>query len=166
MCKSICDLDKLKWQIRKAIGSQQSLGDKILLQGYLTVDWLSAIQENHPDKPKILLTHLYIGLWKTLFASIWGQQNSIAHSNESIVIKIKRGKIIDELKEWKKLSGTRPGSNQQLQEVYYWTLPILTETVNLLVAVALNFRNLKLDKMQTLITGYFTPRLYDTNESD
>ena len=109
MCKSICDLDKLKWQIRKAIGSQQSLGDKILLQGYLTVDWLSAIQENHPDKPKILLTHLYIGLWKTLFTSIWGQQNSIAHSNESIVIKIKRGKSLTSSRNGRGCPAQDPG---------------------------------------------------------
>ena len=42
----------------------------------------------------------------------------------------------------------------------------MTKTVNLLVTAALNFCNLKLDETQTLITEYFTPRLYDTDESD
>ena len=89
------------------------------VQDYLTVNWLSAIQENHPDNSKVLLTQLYIGLLKTLFASIWEQQNSIAHSNESIVTKIEREKLIDELKEWKRSSGTRLASNQQFLINYH-----------------------------------------------
>ena len=79
MCKATCKLEELKWPdplsptIRQAIENQQTLGIEFLLQGYLIIDWLVAIQENHPDKPELLLTHLYVGLWKTLFASIWEQ---------------------------------------------------------------------------------------------
>ena len=70
------------------------------------------------------------------------------------------------------MSGTRLASNQQflinytMQEIHSWTLATLSKTVNLLVTAALNFRSLKLDKTQTLITEYFTPRLYNNNESD
>ena len=64
MCKSMCDLEELKWHgplsptIRKAGKNQQSLGNEFLLHGYLTIHWLAAIQENHPDKSKLLLSHL------------------------------------------------------------------------------------------------------------
>ena len=77
------------------------MGKEFLLQGYLTVDWLVAIQVNHYNKPELLLIYLYVGLWKTLFASIWEQRNNIAHSDESIVTKIEGQNLIEELKEWK-----------------------------------------------------------------
>ena len=107
MCKATCKLEELKWHdplsptTRQAIENQQTLGGEFLLQGYLTIDWPAAIQENHPDMPKLLRTYLYIGLWKTLFTSIWEQWNTIAHSNESIVVRIERDQLIVELKEWK-----------------------------------------------------------------
>ena len=98
MCNSARELEELKWhgplspEIRKAIESQQLLSNEFLLRGYLTIDWLSAIQENHSDKLEVLLTHLYLGLWNTLFASIWEQRNLIAHSDASKVTKIEREK--------------------------------------------------------------------------
>ena len=66
----------------------------------------TAIQENHPNKP-------YVGLWKTIYASIWEQQNNTIHSDKIIVTSIEKEKLIDELKEWKISSGTRLASNQQ-----------------------------------------------------
>ena len=39
----------------------------------------------------------------------------------------------------------------------------MKETIELLVAVSLDFHNLEIDETQTLITEYFTPRLY-TND--
>ena len=79
MCKAMCELEELEWHdrislvIRKPAESQQTLGKEFLIWGYLTIDWLVAIQANHPDKSGLLLTltQLYVGLWKTLFTSIW-----------------------------------------------------------------------------------------------
>ena len=106
MCKATCELEEIKWPglllptiVRQAIKNQQTLGREFVLQGYLTIDWLVAIQENHPDKPELLLTLLYVGLWKTLLTSIWEEQNTIAHSDESIVAKIERAQLIVDLKE-------------------------------------------------------------------
>ena len=108
--KSTCDLEELKCYsplsptIRRAVENQQSIGNEFFIRGYLTIDLLASIQENHPDKPELLLSHLYIGLWKTLFTSIWEQQNTITHSKESIVTKNKKEKQIGKLKEWKRSS--------------------------------------------------------------
>ena len=63
------------------------------------------------------------------------------------------------------MTNTRLASNQQflinyyIQEIHTWTLAILSEIVNLIVTAALNFRNLGLNKKQTLITKYLIPRL-------
>ena len=71
MCKATWEFKELKWPhpllpiaiVRQAIDNQQTLGGEFLLQEYLlTIDWLAAIQENNSDKPKLLLTHLYVGL--------------------------------------------------------------------------------------------------------
>ena len=119
MGKATCELEDLNWHnhlspiIKQAIKNQQTLDEEFLLQGYLTINWFAAIQENHPDKPELLLTDLYTGIWKTFFASIWEQRNTIAHSNESIITRIERAQLIVELKEWKRFSNTSLASNQQ-----------------------------------------------------
>ena len=81
------------------------------------------------------------------------------HSDESIVTKIGREKLIDKLKELKQSPGTRLASNQQylidhnIQEVLKWTMSAtMQETVNLLVTAAINFHNLENDETQTLMT--------------
>ena len=38
------------------------------------------------------------------------------------------------------------------------------ETVNLLIIAAVKFRNFENDETQTLITEYFTPRLYTDDD--
>ena len=78
MRKAMCELKEPKWhnplspEIKKAVKSRQTLYEEFRSGKYLTVDWLAAIQANHLDKPEILPTHLYMGLWiwKTLFTPI------------------------------------------------------------------------------------------------
>ena len=110
------------------------------------------------------MTHLYLGLWKTLFASIWEQRNVISHGEESIVTKIEREQLLDKLREWKRTAGARLGASQQylinynIREMVTWTTATMRETVNLLVKAAINFKEAELDKSQPLIAQYFTRR--------
>ena len=100
MCKAAYELEELKWPdhlsptIRQAIKNQQTVAREFLLPGYLTVNWPAATQENHPDKPGLLLSHLYVGIWKTLFSSIWEQWNTIAHSDEGMITKIEGAQLL------------------------------------------------------------------------
>ena len=51
MCKAMCKVEELKWHgplspaTRRAVKSQQTLGEEFFLRGYLTVDWLAAIKK-------------------------------------------------------------------------------------------------------------------------
>ena len=175
MCKAACNFENFIWhdksapEIKQATDSQQVLGGEFLLQGYLTPDWLEAIRRHHPDKPEQCMTHLYLGLWKTLFASIWEQRNVISHGKESIVTKIEREQLLDELREWRRTACVRLGASQQYlinynrREIETWTTTTMRKTVNLLVKAAINFKEAELDKSQPLITQYFTRRSAESN---
>ena len=65
------------------------------------------------NKPEQRLSHLYKGLWKTLFATIWEQRNISLHVPNNLSRKYERDKRQEELREWKILSNTRLGHQQQ-----------------------------------------------------
>src|SRR5210317_2566881 len=70
--------------IYQAVTQQQRLvGGEFTLRGYLTGDWLTALQSQGVQRAEQKLSHLYLGLWRVLFQSIWDKRNDIAHGNDS-----------------------------------------------------------------------------------
>ena len=95
MCKNIWNINlddpvhrDIPTVVQEATKKQQQLGPEFLLRGYLIQEWLTAIQHFDKDKPQLRLTHLYLGLRKTLFATVWEQRNATTNSEVSIVYKI------------------------------------------------------------------------------
>ena len=72
-------------EITKAVENQSRLGGKFLLRGYLTRDWLDALIIHAKQQPEQKLNHLYIGLWITLFSTIWEKRNDDLHGQNNVV---------------------------------------------------------------------------------
>ena len=43
------------------------------------------MQVEKSGKAELRLTHLYLGLWKTLFEAVWEQRNEMLHGKNGIV---------------------------------------------------------------------------------
>ena len=131
-----------------AIQTQQRLGPDFLLRGLLTKEWLAAIV-----RPEQRFKQLYIGLWRTVFASVWEKRNSISHSDDSTVTKLEREQLMTELCEL--------GATQQylidysVESIKQWTTASMRTTINLLVQAAVNFRQEQVDETQPRITAFF-----------
>ena len=100
MCKNIWNINlddpvhrDIPTVVQEATKKQQQLGPEFLHRGYLIQEWLTAIQHFDKDKPQLRLPHLYLGLRKTLFATVWEQRNATANSEVSIVYKIERNQF-------------------------------------------------------------------------
>ena len=165
--------EKIPPMITAAIISQQNLGAEFTLRGYLTNEWFYAMKHFSPDKPDQKLSHLYIGLWKHIFEAAWGKRNELAHSEESITSRFEREQLISELYEWKRLGGSRIGHSQLYlldydhTDIRTWPLPTLRTTASMLKQAAENFIHTEQESTsQTLITGYFTPIIYDNLVDD
>ena len=75
----------------EAIRTKRLLPSKFILRGYLTKEWPSALLQCNHDKAEEQLTHLYLSLWKYLFAPIWENRNEFIHGNTGIVKAYKKG---------------------------------------------------------------------------
>ena len=53
-----------------------------------------------------------------------------------------------------------------IPKILRWTMTTMKETIKLLVVASLDFHNLEIDESQTLITVYFTPKLYTNDAVD
>ena len=177
MCKAVCNItldDPVQLDsppiIQEAIKQQQQLGPDFLLRGYLTPKWLRALQKYANDKPEVKMTHLYLGLWRILFATVWEQRNTTANSEVSIVDKIKRTQFIKELIGWKREQHTRLSYTQHylvsfdVSRMMSWSTSNMRVTLELLVRSAINYRR-SLATNQRLITEFMCPvaPTYDDN---
>ena len=169
MCSNICNKNSNDTVhldsppiVQVAIQQQLKLGPNFLLQGYLVPEWLAAIQHFDRNKPQLRLTHLYLGLWKTLFSAVWEQRNDTANSDFSFVEKIKRHQFACELIEWKQERHTRLSSSQHylvgydITSMKEWSLSNMRVTLELLVQAACNSRR-SFTTRQHLITEFFQP---------
>ena len=116
------------------------------------------------------MTHLYLGLWKILFATVWEQHNAIANSEVSIVDKIERTEFIKELIEWKRECHTQLSYTQHylvsfdVSRMMSWSTSNMRVTLELLVRSAINYRRSTATN-QRLITEFTCPvaPTYDDN---
>ena len=169
MCKNVCNInldDPVHRDsppiVQEAIKKQQQLGPEFLLRGYLVPEWLTAIQHFDKNKPQLRLTHLYLGLWKTLFATVWEQRNETANSEVSIVDKIEGEQFKRELIEWKRERHTRLSYSQHylvgydIPRMMAWSTSNMRVTLELLVQAARNYWR-SLATRQHLITEFLCP---------
>jgi hypothetical protein len=167
LCRSVCEDQSFTAPgphhrtVEAAIKSQQTLGGEFLLRGYLTKEWLQAIMHFDRNKPEQRLTHLYKGLWKILFASMWEQRNTSLHGPNNLSDKYERERLQDELREWKRISNTRLGHRQQYltdyppDEIETWKTATMRETIALLIKASQNHLDNSLKPGQRKITSYF-----------
>ena len=172
MIRNICDvnLDEAIHQpypptVQAAILAQQKLGGEFMLRGYLVPKWLEAIKQYDKDKPEQRLTHLYLGLWRTLLTTVWEQHNKTAHNDDNIVAKIQRQQFTRELLEWKREKHTRLSSTQHylvgynVQTMMTWSNSArMRVMLELLEKAARNYRK-RLMTRQRLITKFTVRRL-------
>ena len=153
--------------VEDAIQSQRNLGHNFFLRGYLAREWLTVIQHSKKDKPEEKFIHLYIELWRSLFAAVWEQRNATLHSESSLADKYEREKMTNELLKWKRVSHLRLGHQQQYlteyneEELGQWKTTTMRETVKLLVKTAHNLVDDMSDHNQQRITEYFAPMNLD-----
>ena len=153
--------------VEDAIQSQCDLGHDFFLRGYLACEWLIAIQHFQKDEPEEKFIHLYLGLWRSLFAPVWEQRNAMLHGESSRADKDEHEKITNELLEWKRVSHLRLGHQQQYlteynkEKIGQWKTTTMRETVKLLVKAAQNFMDDMLDNGHHRITEWFTPMNMD-----
>ena len=132
LCQSTCNDKPTKARgpvhrmVENAISAQCDLGHDIFLRGYLAKEWLDAIKHFQQDKPEEKFIHRYLGLWRSLFAAVWEQQNATLHGESSLAEKYEKEKITTELLEWKRISHLKLGYEQQY----------LGETIKLLIKSA------------------------------
>ena len=171
MIRNICDvnLDEAIHQqqpptVQAAIQAQQKLGGEFMLRGYLVPEWLEAIKQYDKDKPEQRLTHLYLGLWRTLLATVWEQRNKTAHNDDNIVTKIERQQFTRELLEWKREKHTRLSATQHylvgysVQTMVTWSNSAMRVMLELLEKAARNYRKGMMIR-QRLITEFTVQRL-------
>ena len=133
--------------VTNAVKAQAHLGPDFLLRGLLDKRWLTAICATDNDKPLVKLMHIYIGLWRILFASVWETRNNILHGKGSIAEKYERKRLIAELAEWKRTALHMLGSKQwqlasySMQDAIRWSTPLMKETLRTLATAARNFKN-------------------------
>jgi hypothetical protein len=175
ICHAACEiwepnLGPLPPEIHKAVTAQQELGGEFTLRGYLTADWITALQSQGINKVESKLNHMYLGLWRLLFRPVWDKRNELSHGCNSIVTRLERDQYITELKQWRRESASRLGVNQQYlidytdHEISEWTNSAMEATIRLLIRAARNFRTVQLKEGQHLITDFFQPMIY-TNET-
>ena len=176
MVQNICDINldddihqAYPPAIQAAITKQRELGGEFMLRGYLVPEWLQAIKTYDKDKPALRMTHLYLGLWKTLLATVWEQRNAKLHSYESIASRIEREQMARELIEWKRERHTRLSATQHnlvgysIRTMYTWSNPAMRVMLELLEQAARNYRK-GLRTKQRLITEFTEvtePGVYD-----
>ena len=146
--------------LRDTVLKQLSLGHEFLLRGYLVTDWYETLQRMKVSRPERALTHIFLGLWRIMFAPIWEHRNSIAHDDDNIVTKYERERLTQELSDWKREAATRLGHDQLYLTAFdplqlaSWTTSAMRNTIQLLTKAAKNYRR-SIEEDQPLITSYF-----------
>ena len=119
------------------------------------------MQVEKSGKAELRLTHLYLGLWKTLFEAVWEQRIEMLHGKNGLVDVYERQQLIAEMKERKRQAPTRLGSKQQFlvtfsdDKILSWRTVTIREHLRLIIQAFKKCNNILLDKDQLRITDFF-----------
>ena len=70
-----------------AIRDQERMGKALLLRGFLSTKWRTAMEKYTKERVDSKISLLITVLWKKLYFSVWNQRNALLHKDGSLVYR-------------------------------------------------------------------------------